>query len=97
MNDLFSGSKGQDYTASDVMNYISKHASLSTLESPVFPVFKADGTIKNWEQYTYTAQSAAYGTFGSGATNVLYSFGNAKEVSFPVVGTNNSSTVSPFE
>lgn len=97
VNDLFSGSKGQDYTASDVMNYISKHASLSTLESPVFPVFNADGTIKNWEQYTYTAQSAAYGTFGSGATNVLYSFGNAKEVSFPVAGTNNSSTVSPFE
>ncbi|UOD77598.1 S-layer protein [Lentilactobacillus kefiri] len=96
VNDLFSGSKGQNYTASDVMNYISKHASLSTLESPVFPVFNADGTIKNWEQYTYTAQSAAYGTFGSGATNVLYSFGNAKEVSFPVAGTNNSSTVSPF-
>ena len=105
-SDLFSGSQGATYSASDVMTYLSKHSNLNTLKSGVFPTFKtnygdasdavADGTVTGYKQFTFTAANATNGTFGSGNVNVIYNFnsGNAATVTYPTKTTSN--TVNPF-
>ncbi|ORN06539.1 S-layer protein [Lentilactobacillus parabuchneri] len=73
--DLFSGSKGSSFSANDVMTYINKHSNLQTLNSPVYPVFNADGSVAHWAQFKFTAQTAYAGSFGQTApVNVLYSY-----------------------
>nr|WP_288638800.1 S-layer protein [uncultured Lentilactobacillus sp.] len=105
-SDLFSGSQGATYSASDVMTYLSKHSNLNTLKSGVFPTFKtnygdasdaaADGTVTGYKQFTFTAANATNGTFGSGNVNVIYNFnsGNAATVTYPAKTSSN--TISPF-
>ena len=95
-SDLFSGAKGSSFSANDVMSYLQKHSNLSKLNSPIYPVFKADGTVDHWAQFSYTAQTAYAGTFGqSSPVNVLYSYDptTASTVQFP---TSNTSGYNPF-
>ncbi|MEN2347143.1 S-layer protein [Lentilactobacillus parabuchneri] len=95
-SDLFSGSKGASFSASDVMSYISGHSSLQTLKSPIYPVFSANGSVDHWAQFDYTAQTAYAGTFGqSQPVKVLYSYNlsNATSVAFP---TSSSTGYNPF-
>ncbi|MDV3517922.1 S-layer protein [Lentilactobacillus otakiensis] len=93
--DLFSGSNNASYTGTDVMNYLAKHSTLSTLKSPVFPVFDAAGDVTAWGQYTFTARQALGGTFGNGATSVYYSYpaSTTTGVTFP---TNSTTGYTPF-
>lgn len=94
--DLFSGAKGLSFSANDVMSYLQKHSNLSKLNSPIYPVFKADGTVDHWAQFSYTAQTAYAGTFGqSSPVNVLYSYDptTASTVQFP---TSNTNGYNPF-
>ena len=95
-SDLFSGSKGASFSASDVMSYISGHSSLQTLKSPIYPVFSANGSVDHWAQFAYTAQTAYAGTFGqSQPVKVLYSYNPSKatSVAFP---TSSSTGYNPF-
>jgi hypothetical protein len=97
-SDLFSGPQGASYSSSDVMTYLNNHSSLKTLKSPIFPVFtNADGSF-TFSQYTFTAASANGGTYGSGATQVIYNFNSnnpATNVAF-LSSSNNSNSTDPL-
>ncbi|MCW4397418.1 S-layer protein [Lentilactobacillus parabuchneri] len=95
--DLFSGALGASYTGQDVLNYVNGKASLKALKSGAFPQFNADGTLKGWYQLNYTPSYAANGTFGDGASQVVYSYSSAtptKLAAFPT--STGSKTSDPF-
>lgn len=95
--DLFSGALGASYTGQDVLNYVNGKASLKALKSGAFPQFNADGTLKGWYQLNYTPSYAANGTFGNGASQVVYSYSSAtptKLAAFPT--STGSNTSDPF-
>ncbi|MEO3410274.1 S-layer protein [Levilactobacillus brevis] len=98
-SDLFSGTKGSAFSSQDVLNYLAKHSTLNTLKSPIYPVFNADGTVKEWDQLSLNATSANSGTFGTSPVQVVYTYGDGNAVSAPfsVTNTNNGSTVSPLQ
>ncbi|MCT3542617.1 S-layer protein [Lentilactobacillus buchneri] len=96
-SDLFSGTKGSAFSSQDVLNYLAKHSTLNTLKSPIYPVFNADGTVKEWDQLNLNATSANSGTFGSSPVQVVYTYGDGSAVSDPFSATNNGSSVNPFE
>lgn len=98
-SDLFSGTKGSAFSSQDVLNYLAKHSTLNTLKSAIYPVFKADGTVKEWDQLNLNATSANSGTFGSSPVQVVYTYGDGSAVSdpFSATNTNNGSTVSPLQ
>lgn len=75
-NDLFSGSNGATCNSSDVMNYLNSKSSLKTLKSTAYPVFSLSGTL-TYNQFTFTAASAASGTFGNGKTQVIYDYNSS--------------------
>lgn len=92
--DLFSGNNGATYSSNDVANYINGKAQLKTLKSGVYPVVDSDGNA-TFNQYTFNFNSANGGTFGSGATRVVYTYGDpATNVNYPTKTV--STTVSPF-
>lgn len=92
--DLFSGNNGATYSSNDVANYINGKAQLKTLKSSVYPVVDSDGNA-TFNQYTFNFNSANGGTFGSGATRVVYTYGDpATNVNYPTKTV--STTVSPF-
>ena len=92
--DLFSGNNGATYSSNDVANYINGKAQLKTLKSGVYPVVTPDGNA-TFNQYTFNFNSANGGTFGSGATRVVYTYGDpATNVNYPTKTV--STTVSPF-
>lgn len=92
--DLFSGNNGATYSSNDVANYINGKAQLKTLKSGVYPVVDSDGNA-TFNQYTFKFNSANGGTFGSGATRVVYTYGDpATNVNYPTKTV--STTVSPF-
>lgn len=92
--DLFSGNNGATYSSNDVANYINGKAQLKTLKSGVYPVVTSDGNA-TFNQYTFNFNSANGGTFGSGATRVVYTYGDpATNVNYPTKTV--STTVSPF-
>uniref|UniRef100_UPI00403F25D5 hypothetical protein n=1 Tax=Lentilactobacillus hilgardii TaxID=1588 RepID=UPI00403F25D5 len=94
--DLFSGSKGSSFSANDVMTYINKHSNLQTLNSPVYPVFNADGSVAHWAQFKFTAQTAYAGSFGQTApVNVLYSYDPSTAVT-TALPTSSSTGYNPF-
>ncbi len=95
-SDLFSGTKGSAFTSQDVLNYLAKHSTLNTLKSPIYPVFNADGTVKEWDQLSLNATSANSGTFGTSPVQVVYTYGDGSVVSDPFSVTNNGGSVSPF-
>lgn len=95
-SDLFSGTKGSAFSSQDVLNYLAKHSTLNTLKSAIYPVFKADGTVKEWDQLNLNATSANSGTFGSSPVQVVYTYGDGSAVSHPFSATNNGSSVNPF-
>lgn len=99
VSDLFSGTKGSSFSSQDVLNYLAKHSTLNTLKSPIYPVFNADGTVKEWDQLSLNATSANSGTFGTSPVQVVYTYGDGNAVSAPfsVTNTNNGSTVSPLQ
>lgn len=99
VSDLFSGTKGSSFSSQDVLNYLAKHSTLNTLKSPIYPVFNADGTVKEWDQLSLNATSANSGTFGTSPVQVVYTYGDGNAVSAPfsVANTNNGSTVSPLQ
>nr|WP_319643880.1 S-layer protein [Lentilactobacillus parabuchneri] len=95
--DLFSGAQGASYTGQDVLNYVNGKASLKALKSGAFPQFNANGTLKGWYQLNYTPSYAANGTFGNGASQVVYSYSSAtptKLAAFPT--STGSNTSDPF-
>lgn len=95
-NDLFSGSNGATYNSSDVMNYLNSKSSLKTLKSTAYPVFSLSGTL-TYNQFTFTAASAASGTFGNGKTQVIYDYNSSNptlNVGFLPKTSNN--TINPF-
>ncbi|MCT3396616.1 S-layer protein [Lentilactobacillus hilgardii] len=96
VSDLFSGTKGSSFSSQDVLNYLAKHSTLNTLKSAIYPVFNADGTVKEWDQLSLNATSANSGTFGTSPVQVVYTYGDGSAVSDPFSATNNGSTVSPF-
>lgn len=96
VSDLFSGTKGSAFSSQDVLNYLAKHSTLNTLKSPIYPVFNADGTVKEWDQLNLNATSANSGTFGSSPVQVVYTYGDGSAVSDPFSATNNGSSVNPF-
>ncbi|GEP25310.1 S-layer protein [Lentilactobacillus diolivorans] len=96
-SDLFSGTKGSAFSSQDVLNYLAKHSTLNTLKSAIYPVFNADGTVKEWDQLNLNATSANSGTFGSSPVQVVYTYGDGSAVSDPFSATNNGSSVNPFE
>lgn len=73
-SDLFSGSANATFSGQDVINYLNKHANLTTLNSPVYPVFNNGGTATSWSQFTYANPTANGGTYGQGQVQVIYSF-----------------------
>ncbi|TLQ16986.1 S-layer protein [Lentilactobacillus parafarraginis] len=95
-SDLFSGTKGSAFSSQDVLNYLAKHSTLNTLKSAIYPVFNADGTVKEWDQLNLNATSANSGTFGSSPVQVVYTYGDGSAVSDPFSATNNGSSVNPF-
>lgn len=97
VSDLFSGTKGSSFSSQDVLNYLAKHSTLNTLKSAIYPVFNADGTVKEWDQLSLNATSANSGTFGTSPVQVVYTYGNAVSAPFSVTNTNNGSTVSPLQ
>ncbi|OLF67324.1 hypothetical protein ADT67_06315 [Levilactobacillus brevis] len=99
VSDLFSGTKGSSFSSQDVLNYLAKHSTLNTLKSAIYPVFNADGTVKEWDQLSLNATSANSGTFGTSPVQVVYTYGDGNAVSAPfsATNTNNGSTVSPLQ
>lgn len=95
-SDLFSGTKGSAFSSQDVLNYLAKHSTLNTLKSAIYPVFNADGTVKEWDQLNLNATSANSGTFGSSPVQVVYTYGDGSAVSDQFSATNNGSSVNPF-
>ena len=92
--DLFSGNNGSTYSSSDVANYINGKAQLKTLKSGVYPVVDSDGNA-TFSQYTFNFNSANGGTFGQGATRVVYTYPAATaNVTYPT--KTPSTSVSPF-
>ena len=92
--DLFSGNNGATYSSNDVANYINGKAQLKTLKSGVYPVANADGNV-TFNQYTFAFNSANGGTFGQGATRVVYTYAApATNVTYPT--KTPSTSVSPF-
>lgn len=96
-SDLFSGTKGSAFSSQDVLNYLAKHSTLNTLKSPIYPVFNADGTVKEWDQLNLNATSANSGTFGTSPVQVVYTYGDVNVVSHPFSVTNNGSSVNPLQ
>lgn len=96
-SDLFSGTRDSAFSSQDVLNYLAKHSTLNTLKSPIYPVFNADGTVKEWDQLNLNATSANRGTFGTSPVQVVYTYGDVNVVSHPFSVTNNGSSVKPFE
>ncbi|ORN31780.1 S-layer protein [Lentilactobacillus parabuchneri] len=95
--DLFSGAQGASYTGQDVLNYVNGKASLKALKSGAFPQFNANGTLKGWYQLNYTPSYAANGTFGTGASQVVYSYSSATPTQLAAFPTSNGSNTSdPF-
>lgn len=95
-SDLFSGTRGYAFSSQDVLNYLAKHSTLNTLKSPIYPVFKADGTVKEWDQLNLNATSANSGTFGSSPVQVVYTYGDGSVVLHPFSVTNNGGSVNPL-
>ncbi|GAA3195407.1 S-layer protein [Lentilactobacillus kefiri] len=93
-SDLFSGTRGSAFSSQDVLNYLAKHSTLNTLKSAIYPVFNADGTVKEWDQLNLNATSANSGTFGSSPVQVVYTYGDGSAVSDPF--QNNGSSVNPL-
>ncbi|MCH4164039.1 MAG: S-layer protein [Lentilactobacillus diolivorans] len=92
--DLFSGNNGSTYSSNDVANYINGKAQLKTLKSGVYPVVDGDGNA-TFSQYTFNFNSANGGTFGQGATRVVYTYPAATaNVTYPT--KTPSTSVSPF-
>ena len=79
--DSFSGTKGSSFSSKDVLNYLANHPTLNTLKSAIYPVFTADGTVKEWDQLSLNAKSAESGTFGTSPVKVVYTYGNGNAVS----------------
>ncbi|GHP14774.1 hypothetical protein YK48G_21990 [Lentilactobacillus fungorum] len=97
--DLFSGSQNATFTSADVASYISKHATLQTLKSGVFPVVSADGSSVSYDQYTFNFSNGNGGTFGTTPVRAVYTFASDKpatNVTFPVANSSTANTVSPF-
>ncbi|EEI71379.1 hypothetical protein HMPREF0496_1379, partial [Lentilactobacillus hilgardii ATCC 27305] len=94
--DLFSGSQGAAYSSTDVANYINGKAQLKTLKSGFFPTIDNDGNAsQTFNQYTFTFNGATGGTFGNGATRVIYtSSPAATNLTYPSKPA--ATTVNPF-
>ena len=58
-------------------------SDLNTLKSAIYPVFNADGTVKEWDQLSLNATSAEGGTFGTSPVQVVYTYGDGNAVSDP--------------
>ena len=80
-----------------MLTYLANHPTLNTLKSAIYPVFNADGTVKEWDQLNLNATSANRGTFGQSSVQVLYTYGDGNVVSNPFSATNTGSTVNSFE
>ena len=96
-SDLFSGTRGYAFSSQDVLNYLAKHSTLNTLKSAIYPVFNADGTVKEWDQLNLNATSANSGTFGTSPVQVVYTYGDGSVVSNPFSVTNNGGSVNPLQ
>lgn len=99
VSDLFSGSKGADFTADQALAYLKGNKELNNLKSGVYPEFDAKGNI-TWKQLTYTPTSADAGTFGTNVNAVFsYDFNQAATVAKPSVSasaTDDSHIANPL-